>query len=125
MPAARVRCRRIGYQRIAQAGSFGGCIGIPLIRPTVAESIRRVVGPQFSDLFWPVACGLWDLIFLKAAGGTHVEGVISKAVISFSLARTQIHKYTKDDFSSLRSFCSLAEMENRLFCICFVRKVIF
>jgi len=40
----------------------------------VAKSIRRVVGPQFLDLFWRVACGLWDLFFLKAAGGTRVEG---------------------------------------------------
>jgi hypothetical protein len=34
-----------------------------------------VVGPQFSDLFWPVACGLWEF-FLKAAGGTRVQEVI-------------------------------------------------
>jgi hypothetical protein len=24
-----------------------------------------VVGPQFSDLFWPVACWLWDFFFLR------------------------------------------------------------
>jgi hypothetical protein len=35
-----------------------------------------VVGPQFSDLFWPVACGLWDFFFFKAAGGTRVQAVI-------------------------------------------------
>jgi hypothetical protein len=29
------------------------------------EITRRVVGPQFLDLFWPVACGLWDFFFLK------------------------------------------------------------
>jgi hypothetical protein len=36
-----------------------------------------VVGPQFSDLFWPVACVLWDFFFFKAAGGTRVQAVIS------------------------------------------------
>jgi hypothetical protein len=38
-----------------------------------------VVGPQFSDLFWPVACGLWDFFFFKAAGGTRVQAVICRA----------------------------------------------
>ena len=52
---------------------------IPLIWPTSAESMLRVAGPQFSDLFWPVACGLWDLFFKKAAGGTRVEGVIKES----------------------------------------------
>jgi hypothetical protein len=35
-----------------------------------------VVGLQFLDLFWPVACVLWDLFIFKVAGGTRVEGVI-------------------------------------------------
>ena len=45
-------------------------------------------------------------------------------LIAISLART-LHKYTKDNFSSLQSFFSFAEMENRLLCIYFIRKVIF
>jgi hypothetical protein len=45
----------------------------------VAESIRRVVGLQFLDLFWPVACVLWDFFIFKVAGGTRVEGVIHKS----------------------------------------------
>ncbi len=48
-----------------------------MIQPTEAESIRLVVGPQFSDLFWLVACGLCDFFFLKVAGRTRVQGVIS------------------------------------------------
>jgi hypothetical protein len=60
------------------------CIGIPLIRPTAAESIRRVVGPQFSDFFWPVACGLWDFFFFYAAGGTRVQAVIHIGLAEFS-----------------------------------------
>ena len=56
------------------------CIGIPLIRPTATESMRRMVGPQFSDLLQ--AGHLWVVgFFLKAAGGTRVQGLISLALL--------------------------------------------
>jgi hypothetical protein len=63
-PAARVRHRRIGYQQIARAGSFRGIMVSLRFPPPGEVTTLRVVGPQFSDLFWPVACGLWDFFFL-------------------------------------------------------------
>jgi hypothetical protein len=47
------------------------------IKLDTAKSIPRMVGPQFTDLFWPIACGLWDFFFFQAAGGTRVQGVIA------------------------------------------------
>jgi hypothetical protein len=64
-----------------------------------------VVGPQFSDLFWPVACGLWDFFFFKAAGGTRVQAVIPGAPPFFqSILCCSIQRFYTNSHKSLILF---------------------
>ena len=51
------------------------CIGIPLTWPTAAESMRRMIEPQFSDLLQAGRLWVVGFIFLTAAGSTCVKGI--------------------------------------------------
>ena len=69
--------------------------------PPVHESISRVVGPQFLDLFWPVACGVWDLSIFNVAGGTRVEGVIHTNSESKKRENTNSERGKREKFCHL------------------------
>ena len=74
-PAARVRRRRIGYQQIAQAGSFQGMYWSPLDSPprrsyNAASGRAEILGFIFGSIFSGRSKNK------KGGGTTHLQGVI-------------------------------------------------
>ena len=78
------------------------CIGIPLIRPTATESMRRMVGPQFSDLL--------------QAGRLWVVGYFFKGCWRHSCARVNISRPTylplSSQFNLSSSLLAVISLEN-------------